>query len=308
MRDLSGQTATDSVKTSASLQMGKAGGGLACNKGLLHLGDSLINHQPNYTITAWCRWDAILPQPQFLYTSSHPERLGESVFALGFSPERGLSVSAWNFGSTPDLWRGGATEPGTVPDAGWSFLAVSLVDGGIDKGTLRVNINDRRYNLTSQMIDSERTAKVDQIGQSLVKAVIDELAVFQRALSDDEITTIRELGMNGTPFGSAKTDSGPSVIPKAPLAAIAPFDAAQARQHQEAWSMHLDVPVEYTNSIGMKFVLIPPGEFSMGSTAEEIKAALKVSNADDKRWRECIQSEAPQHKVILTRPDLPGRP
>ena len=38
-------------------------------------------------------------------------------------------------------------------------------------------------------------------------------------------------------------------------------------EHQEAWAKHLGVPVEYTNSIGMKFVLIPPGEFMMGSTA-----------------------------------------
>ena len=29
------------------------------------------------------------------------------------------------------------------------------------------------------------------------------------------------------------------------------------------WARHLGVPVEYTNSIGMKFVLIPPGEFTI---------------------------------------------
>ncbi|MEX2026060.1 MAG: hypothetical protein WEH44_02150, partial [Pirellulaceae bacterium] len=54
----------------------------------------------------------------------------------------------------------------------------------------------------------------------------------------------------------------------APQPAIAPFDAAQAKAHQAAWAAHLGVPVEYENSIGMMFVLIPPGEFLMGSTAE----------------------------------------
>jgi hypothetical protein len=44
-----------------------------------------------------------------------------------------------------------------------------------------------------------------------------------------------------------------------PPPAIAPFDAEQARKHQEAWAEHLGLPVEWTNSIGMKFVLIPPG-------------------------------------------------
>src|SRR5262245_44970201 len=36
-----------------------------------------------------------------------------------------------------------------------------------------------------------------------------------------------------------------------PPLAIAPFDAAQARAHQEAWAKYLGVPVETTNSIGM---------------------------------------------------------
>ncbi|MGH7137552.1 MAG: SUMF1/EgtB/PvdO family nonheme iron enzyme, partial [Pirellulales bacterium] len=87
----------------------------------------------------------------------------------------------------------------------------------------------------------------------------------------------------------------------APPPAVAPFDEQQARQHQQAWADYLGIPLEYTNSIGMKFILIPPGEFIMGSTPEEIEQALKVAG-DDKHWRECIKSEAPEHKVVLTRP------
>jgi serine/threonine protein kinase len=86
-----------------------------------------------------------------------------------------------------------------------------------------------------------------------------------------------------------------------PQPAIAPFNATQARAYQEAWAKHLGVPVEYTNSIGMKFVLIPPGEFTMGSTAEEIAPILKSPGVPI-HWQYCIQSEAPQHKVILTQP------
>ena len=51
--------------------------------------------------------------------------------------------------------------------------------------------------------------------------------------------------------------------------AKSPFSAAEAKAHQRAWAKHLDVPVEVTNSVGMKLVLIPPGEFAMGSPAEE---------------------------------------
>ncbi len=54
-----------------------------------------------------------------------------------------------------------------------------------------------------------------------------------------------------------------------PALAVAPFDAEQAKRHQQTWATHLGVPVELTNSIGMKLVLIPPGEFMMGSPESE---------------------------------------
>ncbi len=87
---------------------------------------------------------------------------------------------------------------------------------------------------------------------------------------------------------------------EAPPHAIAPFNAEQALQHQAAWAKYLNVPVEYTNSLGMQFRLIPPGEFMMGSTPAEIEAAAQV--LDDPQWLETLNSEAPQHKVILTQP------
>ena len=87
----------------------------------------------------------------------------------------------------------------------------------------------------------------------------------------------------------------------APPPAIAPFNAEQARQHQEVWAKYLNIDVEYTNSIGMKFRLIPPGEFTIGSTPEEIEESLKFTG-EDTFWQETIKSEAPQHKVILTQP------
>ena len=53
-----------------------------------------------------------------------------------------------------------------------------------------------------------------------------------------------------------------------PIAAF-PFDATQAKIHQVEWGRFLRVPAEIENSIGMKLVLIPPGEFDMGSPVEE---------------------------------------
>ncbi len=105
---------------------------------------------------------------------------------------------------------------------------------------------------------------------------------------------------NGLPMDVAQAgwDGWPA---DAPPPAIAPFDAAEAKQHQRAWAEYLKLPVERTNSIGMKLVLIPPGEFTMGSTAAEIEEALEFAG-DGKLRQACIQSEAPQHKVMLTQP------
>ena len=83
--------------------------------------------------------------------------------------------------------------------------------------------------------------------------------------------------------------------------AIAPFDATKAKEHQEGWAKHLGVPVEITNSIGMKLVLIPPGEFMMGSPKELIEEELKRPD-NDQWYKEHLPGEGPQHRVRITRP------
>jgi len=63
-----------------------------------------------------------------------------------------------------------------------------------------------------------------------------------------------------------------------PVPAVAPFDAQKAKEHQEAWAKYLRLPVEMTNAIGMKLVLIPPGEFTMGHEDDgTAKPAHKVT-------------------------------
>lgn len=73
-----------------------------------------------------------------------------------------------------------------------------------------------------------------------------------------------------------------------PKRAIAPFDFSQAQEYQQAWAQYLGVPVNHTNTIGMTFVLIPPGESSMGSTPAEIESAPKNPIEDD-FWQLCAE-------------------
>lgn len=54
-----------------------------------------------------------------------------------------------------------------------------------------------------------------------------------------------------------------------PALAVAPFSANDAKKYQRSWAEHLAVPIEVKNSLGMKLVLIPPGQFQMGSPPGE---------------------------------------
>src|SRR5207237_10726317 len=55
-----------------------------------------------------------------------------------------------------------------------------------------------------------------------------------------------------------------------PPPAIAPFDDSRAKAYQEAWARHLEVPAHWEGPCGIRFQLIPPGEFVMGSSGAEV--------------------------------------
>jgi len=87
---------------------------------------------------------------------------------------------------------------------------------------------------------------------------------------------------------------------------VAPFDAEQARQHQEAWAKYLGVPVEWTNSIGMSFRLIPPGEFhQLTNTGDsDLHMIYCYGPAGDvAHWRQELDGSLPRAGV-----DVPALP
>ncbi len=71
-----------------------------------------------------------------------------------------------------------------------------------------------------------------------------------------------------------------------PASLAAPFESAAAQSARQKWADYLQEAAEITNALGMKFVLIPPGEFLMGTPADRFGSA----------------QEKPQHRVRITRP------
>ena len=82
----------------------------------------------------------------------------------------------------------------------------------------------------------------------------------------------------------------PAASGKEPPVAVTPFNEKTAQIHQARWASSLRLSVVQTNSIGMKLVLIPPGEFLMGSLPGEGDS-----------------NECPRRCVRITPPLLPGR-
>ncbi len=89
-----------------------------------------------------------------------------------------------------------------------------------------------------------------------------------------------------------------------PAPAMAPFDERAAKQHQMLWAKHLKVPAVQTNSLGMRMVLIPPGEFEMGSGQEEVTRLLEEAKQQNAPpwYGERVPAEAPKHRVKITKP------
>ena len=121
----------------------------------------------------------------------------------------------------------------------------------------------------------------------------------------------KEVARVAVPEGGSVTveTAMPGTGKKAPPPAVAPFDEKKAKEHQTAWAKYLGVPVEMTNSIGMRFVLIPPGEFDMGSTKAEVAKLLERARAPkDNQWNipqwhfDLLPAEIPKHRVRITKP------
>jgi formylglycine-generating enzyme required for sulfatase activity/serine/threonine protein kinase len=90
---------------------------------------------------------------------------------------------------------------------------------------------------------------------------------------------------SANPPAETVSPAAPSPPPVPPL--VAPFDAAAAIRARRDWARVLERRDEFTNSLDMKLVLIPPGQFQMGApdTSKSATAA-----------------ERPQHTVRLTKP------
>jgi formylglycine-generating enzyme required for sulfatase activity len=101
-----------------------------------------------------------------------------------------------------------------------------------------------------------------------------------------------------------------NALRKRPALLIAPFTPAQAKARQQEWAEYLGLPgvVDSRTAGGLPLVLIPPGEFLMGSheSADQTLAFAKQTGWDDAKL-EYFADEHPRHKVRISEPFWVGR-
>jgi formylglycine-generating enzyme required for sulfatase activity len=82
-----------------------------------------------------------------------------------------------------------------------------------------------------------------------------------------------------------------SAQPAAPAPPKFPLDNQEAQRYQKEYAAAVKLPAEFTNRLGITFVLVPPGTFRMGSPDDE------PGRKDDEKL----------HEVTLTRPFYLGK-
>ena len=192
----------------------------------------------------------------------------------------------------------GVSEPGAKIEVLDEAGSVEISRRG-ERGPLRISVDPGTHRLRVEkkgfaIYTDEFT--IDPGGTQELSARLEPLA--------------RDVASTQYPTAGPRTTSPANVTPRSPPPlAVAPFTAEEAKQHQQAWAKYLGVPVEHENSIGMKMVLIPPGEFMMGSS-EELVAKLIEESAQDQWWTEAtaraVLATGIRHKVRITRPFYMG--
>jgi formylglycine-generating enzyme required for sulfatase activity/serine/threonine protein kinase len=104
---------------------------------------------------------------------------------------------------------------------------------------------------------------------------------------------------NKAPWPPVPSTPPPKPLGVPPESLVAPFDRDQISDARKAWARYSPVEEQRPNSVGMTMLLVPPGEFMMGSTPQQVAQA---SRFDPGFKKDSAKSEQPLHQVRINRP------
>ncbi|MGA2619584.1 MAG: LamG-like jellyroll fold domain-containing protein [Thermoguttaceae bacterium] len=241
VKDLSGLGNHGAGRGLKFIPQGKLGGAIELGDSPLRLRRGLLNRQAEYTVAVWVYLPSDAETWWFNEHTTKP--------LLGIAAGGGVSVRGWS----KNRPGGGLlvhlhTAP--VPAGQWNFLAVRRQQLPAGHGRLRVTVNDRSYNASDRfpMAEDDLESFV-RLGNS--RGVrLDELAVFQRYLPDEEIGALRARKDPAAPPELARVanvapgPAGPLVRPGPAAGVISPGPATPAVSSQPAGPFAPPVPIE----------------------------------------------------------------
>lgn len=227
-----------------------------------------------------------------------------------------------------------ATEATGVTNLSATVIRLTVGEGTlvveIDAPGIKISINGEEVTVTGAGVEEltlrpgkykvAATKDGKQVKQELVTITRNGRTVVRMSLESAPLVEnmADALPRDGAQQKAKLSKSKPIQWPAdAPPLAVAPFDAEQAKQHQQAWAKYLGVPVEKEIVLGqnedgkdvtLTMILIPPGEFLMGSDDKARNHLIERAKATGNEWGvDTIRNEGPQHRVRITKPYWLGR-
>ena len=221
------------------------------------------------------------------------EQIAQALEAVQANPQdadANLIAGRW-FCFTKGDWANGLPYLAKGSDEGLKTLAVQETGSPPSEAEQQVKLANAWWDAGQEAKGKARAAILLHSGMWYQQAQPNLAAGLGKAQVEKRLKEIAALGREI-----------PAPPGKQPPLAVAPFDEKKALVHQKRWAKFLGVSVVQTNSIGMKLVLIPPGEFDMGSSKELIEEELRL-RGDDPTWHvKRMPGEGPQHRVRITKP------
>jgi len=185
---------------------------------------SLVNRRRDYTITMWCRGG---DRTLFLIRE-YCQRVGGldlrlPIFEIKRTPSNAV-LESWHLRLTkkryPQLLRKGLNywyrgrdrmfvHPKVLP-TDWEFLAFRVSGAKLNGGRLRITSDQEHFEGGTQMVFENRRGWLGSVLFGMgMQGELDEVFVFDRFLSDEEIGVLYERGAVGTAKApdTIKTDS-----------------------------------------------------------------------------------------------------
>lgn len=126
------------------------------------------------------------------------------------------------------------------------------------------------------------------------------------AVGDPALPALAEAGTNSDPKLPSRPTQGAAAATSTEMEPAGPHeDPSQIAERQKQFALRSNLPLQYSDSQDAAMILIPPGEFRMGSPAAERAEWLKLTN--DPPGRHAIESEGPARLVTIDKPFYVGK-